>query len=130
MNLKILLPTEIFLDVKTRKINAEGLDGCFCLLPRHRDFVAALASGILAYEDEEGRESHVAVMEGTLVKKGGEVLVSTRKAVKDESLERLHETVEKDFKNLQEKETKMRSASARIEAGFIRRFLEFQDHGR
>jgi F-type H+-transporting ATPase subunit epsilon len=130
MNLKILLPTEIYLVAKIKKIKAEGLEGFFCLLPRHRDFVAALASGILTYMDENGRESHVAVMEGTLVKKGDEVLVSTRKAVKDENLELLHKTVKDDFARLQEKETKMRSASARIEAGFIRRFLEFQDHGR
>ncbi len=128
MILKILLPTEIFRETEVKKVKAEGLDGSFCLLPLHRDFVSALASGILTYAEESGGERHVAVMEGTLVKKDGEVLVSTRRAVGGESLETLHETVKNDFRKLAEKEKKMRRAAARIEAGFIRRFLEFREH--
>ncbi len=128
MKLKILLPTDIFLETNATKVKAEGLDGSFCLLPRHRDFVSALASGILAYAEETGDERHVAVMEGILAKKGDEVLVSTRRAVGGESLETLHATVQNDFRRFAEKEKKMRSAAARIEAGFIRRFLEFREH--
>ena len=128
MILKILLPTDIFLDTEVKKVKAESLDGFFCLLPRHRDFVSALTSGILTYTEKNGDERHVAVMEGTLVKKDDEVLVSTRRAVKGESLETLNETVKNDFRRLEDKEKKMRSAAAQIEAGFIRRFLEFQEH--
>ena len=91
-------------------------------------FVSALAPGILTYSKENGRERHVAVMEGTLAKIDDEVLVSTRRAVKGDSLETLNKTVKNDFRKLEEKEKKMRSAAARIEAGFIRRFLEFQEN--
>jgi F-type H+-transporting ATPase subunit epsilon len=130
VKLKILLPTHIFLETEARKVNAEGLDGFFCLLPRHRDFVTALATGILSYVEKNGEERHLAVMEGTLVKKDDEVLVATRRATGGENLETLHDTVENEFKKLEEKEKKMRTAAARIEAGFIRRFLEFQHYGR
>ncbi len=128
MKLKILLPTQIFLEARVQKINAEGRNGAFGLLPRHRDFLTTLTSGILNYRTKSGEEHHVAVMEGSLVKKGDEVFVSTRKAVEAPDLESLNEIVEKDFKEIQEKEKKMRSATAQIEAGFIRRFLEFQEN--
>lgn len=128
MTLKIMLPTHIFLETPAKKVNAEGRDGFFCLLPRHRDFVTALTSGVLSYEDENGKERHAAVMEGVLVKKGADVFVSTHRAVEGPKLEDLRRTVEEDFEKLREKEKKMRTAAARIETGFIRRFLDFQDH--
>ncbi|MFO7911669.1 MAG: F0F1 ATP synthase subunit epsilon [Desulfotignum sp.] len=129
MKLKVMLPTHIFLDTRVQKITGEGMDGFFGLLPRHVDFVTALASGILSFEDENGDEQHMAVMEGVLVKKGDTVFVSTRRAVKDADLASLKNTVETDFLKEKQKEKNMRTSASRIEAGFIRRFLEFQDHG-
>ena len=129
MKLKVRLPTHIFLDIQVKKIVAEGLNGSFGLLPRHVDFVTALTSGILIFEDENGQEQHMAVMEGVLVKKGDTVFVSTRRAVKDRDLASLRDTVENDFLEQRQKEKAMRNSSSRIEAGFIRRFMEFQDHG-
>ena len=129
MKLKVMLPTRIFLDTRVRKITGEGMDGFFGLLPRHVDFVTALVSGILSFEDENGDEQHMAVMEGVLVKKGDTVFVSTRRAVQDPDLASLKNTVETDFLKEEQKEKNMRTSASRIEAGFIRRFLEFQDHG-
>ncbi len=126
MNLKILLPAKIMTWKTVTKINAEALNGAFCLLPSHIDFVAFLSPGIFSYTDTEGREIFLAVDSGTLVKKGKEVLVSTRRAVEGPDLEKLHETVEKEFKVLDEREKMVRSAAAKIEANFVRRFLEIQ----
>ncbi|MEE4363099.1 MAG: F0F1 ATP synthase subunit epsilon [Desulfotignum sp.] len=128
MKLKVMLPTHVFLDIRVQKITAEGVNGSFGLFPRHVDFVTALASGILSFHDEDGKEQHVAVMEGVLVKKGDTVLISTRRAVKDTDLASLKDTVENDFLKQKQREKNMRTSSARIEAGFIRRFLEFQDN--
>lgn len=128
MKLKVMLPTHIFLDTRVQKITGEGMDGFFGLLPRHVDFVTALTSGILSFEDENGDEQHMAVMEGVLVKKGDTVFVSTRRAVQDADLASLKNTVETDFIKEKQKEKNMRTSASRIEAGFIRRFLEFQDH--
>lgn len=128
MKLKVMLPTHVFLDIRVQKITAEGVNGFFGLFPRHVDFVTALASGILSFHDEDGKELHMAVMEGVLVKKGDTVFISTRRAVKDKELASLKDTVENDFLKQKQREKNMRTSSARIEAGFIRRFLEFQDN--
>jgi F-type H+-transporting ATPase subunit epsilon len=129
MNLKILLPTEILLDEEVRKVTAEAQNGSFCLLPRHIDLVAALIPGLLSFENREGKETFVAVDEGVLVKYGQDVLVSTRSAVRGGELGELRQIVEERFMVLDEKEKTARTALARIEAGFVRRFLEVQKRG-
>jgi F-type H+-transporting ATPase subunit epsilon len=129
IHLKILLPDQILVDAQVSKVSAEAPNGAFTLLPRHIDFVSALSPGIFSYSDTgaDGEEEvYLAVDEGTLVKKGAEVLVSTRRAVKGPDLEELHETVDREFKVLDDREKRVRSAAARIEAGFVRRFLEIQ----
>jgi F-type H+-transporting ATPase subunit epsilon len=129
MKLKVMLPTHVFLDIRVQKITAEGMNGSFGLFPRHVDFVSALASGIVSFHDENGQEHHMAVMEGVLVKKGDTVFISTRRAVKEKDLASLKNTVEKEFLEQNQKEKNMRMSATRIEAGFIRRFLEFQENG-
>jgi len=126
MRLKIALPTEVFIDEETDKVVAEAHNGLFCLLPNHIDFVSALVPGILAYAAGSGKEIFLAVNGGVLVKCGEEVLVSTRQAVKGPDLGVLERTVDEEFKRLSDQEKTVRSAMARIEAGFVRRFLEIQ----
>jgi F-type H+-transporting ATPase subunit epsilon len=130
MNLKVLLPTKILIDEKVTKVIAEAQNGYFCLLPRHIDFVTGLLPGLFLYQTEEGEEIFLAVDEGVLVKCGQEVLVSTRNAMRSPDLNQLKQTVEKEFKSLDEHEKVARSAVVKIEANFIRRFLEIQEHGR
>lgn len=129
MNLKVLLPNEVFLNEEVLKLTAEAQNGHFCLLPRHIDFVAALVPGLLSYEDSEGKEHFLAVDEGTLVKCGPEVLVSTRTAARNGDLGQLRNVVEEQFQVLDERERMARSATARLEAGLVRRFMEFDKHG-
>jgi len=130
MQLKVLLPTEILLDEAVRKVTAEAANGSFCLLPKHIDFVAALVPGLLSFETEkEGREVFLAVAEGVLVKSGQEVLVSVRNAARGGDLGEMRQIVEEKFKILDDKEKTARTAMARIEAGFVRRFLEVQKRG-
>lgn len=129
MNLKILIPSQTMLDKEVSKVIAEAQNGQFCLLPRHIDFTAALVPGLLSFEDAGGEETFVAVDEGILVKCGSEVLVSTRKAVFGADLGMLAETVKKQFQSLDEMEKKSRSALAKIEVDFARRFLELGEYG-
>ena len=86
MNLKILLPTEIFLDQPVTKIIAEGENGSFCLLPKHVDFISALLPGILTFTDEEHCEYYLGVGGGILTKTGSEVRISTIYAVQGDDL--------------------------------------------
>jgi len=116
------------LDEETSKVTAEAENGSFTLLPRHIDSVAALVPGLLSYESA-GQEMFVAIDEGILVKRGDEVLVSVRGAVRGANLGQLRQTVEEQFKMLDERERKARSAVARIEAGVVRRFTELRRYG-
>ena len=124
MKLKVLLPTEVLIDETASKITAEAENGCFCLLPNHVDFVAGLVPGLLFFESNKGEEVFLAVDEGVLVKCGFEVLVSVRNAVRGTDLETLKNTVEQEFRILDEKEQMTRNALAKLEASFIRGFLE------
>lgn len=127
MNLKILLPAEILLHHEVTKINAEATNGYFCLLPHHVDFVATLVPGILSYVSQ-GQDHFLAVDGGTLVKRGPEVLVSIRNAIRGPELGKLKEVVEEQFEELDEKEKKARTAAAKLEVDLLRRFLELKEH--
>lgn len=129
MRLKVVLPTEILIEKEVTKVIAEAENGSFCLLPRHIDFVAALVPGLLSYETDGGKEEFLAVDEGTLVKCGSEVLVSTRNAVIGPDLGMLKQMVEEQFRVLDEQEKELQSALAKLEADFTRRFLELEKHG-
>jgi len=127
MMLKILLPAEVMMEVEVKKIVAEAENGSFCLMPNHIDFVATLAPGIFSYVPEEGGGQQLLAMDvGTLVKKGSDVLVSTRNAVKAPDLGKLKQVVVQQYEVLDEREKLVRSASAKLEASLIRRFMELK----
>jgi F-type H+-transporting ATPase subunit epsilon len=126
MLLKILLPAEILMEQEVKKIVAEAENGSFCLMPNHIDFVATLAPGIFAYELTSGGQELLAMDVGTLVKKGPNVLVSTRNAVRAPDLGKLKEVVVNQYEVLDEREKMVRSASAKLEASLIRRFVELK----
>lgn len=127
MNLKILLPFQIFAEKKgVLRIVADTRAGSFGLLPHRLDCVAALTPGILIFETDADGEVFVAVDEGVLVKAGPNVLVSVRRAVIGPDLEQLRNTVEQEFLHLDEHEQSVRSVMAKLETGFLRRFAHFQ----
>jgi len=129
MNLKVLLPFQIFVEkVGVARIVAETHQGSFGLLPHRLDCVAALAPGILIYETDAEGEVYVAVDEGVLVKTGPDVRVSVRRALGGTDLGQLRAAVEREFLTLDEHEQSVRSVMAKMESGFIRRLAEFQ-HG-
>ena len=126
MLLKILLPAEVLMTQEVKKIVAEAENGSFCLMPNHIDFVATLAPGIFTYMPAEGGQELMAMDVGTLVKKGSNVLVSTRNAVRASDLGKLKQVVVEQYDALDEREKMVRSASARLEASMIRRFVELK----
>ena len=126
MMLKILLPAEVMMEREVKKIVAEAENGSFCLMPNHIDFVATLAPGIFSYEPTEGGQELLAMDVGTLVKKGADVLVSTRNAVKAVELGKLKQVVVEQYDALDEREKLVRSAAAKLEASLIRRFVELK----
>lgn len=126
MRLKVLLPTEVLIDETVKKVIAEAGNGSFCLLPKHIDFVAALVPGLLSFVSDEDEEIFLAVDEGILVKCGPRVNVSTRNAVLGPDLGTLKQTIEEQFRALDDRERLARSAIVRLEADFVRRFIEME----
>ena len=126
MRLRVLLPANVLLYETVIKIVAEAIDGSFCLLPKHRDFVTSLVPGILSFLDESGAESFVAVSEGVLTKSGDEVLISTRRASRSELLDELQQVVQNLFQTLDDRERVAQAVMARLEADFMRRLLTLE----
>lgn len=128
MTLKVLLPFEIFAEERAvAQIVVETAQGSFGLLPQRLDCVAALVPGILSFETEDQGEVFLAVDEGVLVKTGADVTITVRRALRGKDLARLRDTVEQEFLTLDAQEEAMRSAMARLESGFLRRFATLKE---
>jgi len=128
MRLKVSLPTRVLVDQDVTKVIAEAENGSFCILPHHIDFVAALVPGILSFKSDR-EEEFLAVDEGIMVKRDNEVMVSTRKAVRGKNLGTLKQTVEEEFRTLDEQEKKTRSILTKLELDFARRIFQMREHG-
>jgi F-type H+-transporting ATPase subunit epsilon len=126
MRLKLLLPREVFIDEPVLQVNVEAGEGAVTLLPRHIDYVTALTPGLLSYLNMSGEEIFLGVDAGILVKCRDEVFVSTRNAIRGPDLGTLRETVRQEFQVVDERERMSRSALARLEADFVRRFMELE----
>ncbi len=127
MRLEVLLPTRVLLDLEVSRVVAEAEDGAFGMLERHIDRAAALVPGVLIYEPTGQPERYLGVDEGLLVKCGEEVLVATASAVEGNDLDDLRRAVQQRFVELDEHERQARLALARLEAGIVRRFVEFRE---
>ena len=126
MQLKVLLPSEVFVEKDdVERIIAETREGSFGILPHRLDCVAALAPGILTYQEKNGAAVYLAVDEGVLVKVGVKVLVSVRQALGGTDLGQLHDAVKRQFLTLNEQERKVREALAKMESSFAGRLAEF-----
>lgn len=125
IHLKILLPFQVFAEIsQVRRIIAETSEGSFGIFPRRLDCVTALEPGILTYETADSRtEIYIAVDEGILVKQKQNVMVSVRNAIGGADLGELHDKVRSQFLQLDEHERDMRSTLAKLESGFVRRFI-------
>ncbi len=128
MNLKVLLPFQVFADISgVSRIVVQTSEGSFGLWPHRLDCVAALVPGILIYENEANSEVCIAVDEGVIVKTGLDVLVSVRNAIGGTDLGQLHKAVQQQFLNQDEQEQTVHSVIAKMESDFIRRLAEL-DH--
>lgn len=127
MHLKVLLPSQTMVEKhKVLRIVAETTAGSLGLLPRRLDCAAALTPGILTYETQADGEVYLAVDEGVLVKTGHTVTVIVRRALQSHSLAELQRLVQQEFLTLDANEMAERSLKAKLESGFLRRFVSFQ----
>ena len=128
IDLKILLPDKTFLKREVKKVVAEAENGWFCLLPKHVDFTTSLTPGILMLTTPEGKDVFLAIDEGILVKYGEKVIISTRNAIEGEDLGELKDRVEEIFIRTDEREKDAQIALSKLEADFVRSFLNLEAH--
>lgn len=127
MKLRVLVPFQVFAEKSAvLRIVAETDAGSFGLLPHRLDCVAALSPGILIYETLADGEVCLAVDEGVLVKTGGDVLVSVRRAISGTDLGQLRAAVEEEFLTFDDQEQRVREVMAKLETGFLHRIAELQ----
>lgn len=127
MHLKLLLPSKIFVDrTDITEIILETSQGSYGLLPHRLDCVAVLVPGILTFATIADGEIFVAVDEGVLVKTGLDVLVSVRNAIVGSDLGKLREAVEHDFLATTEQAQQVRAVMAKLENGFLRKFVRLE----
>lgn len=124
MHLKVVLPTKILMELDVLKVNAEAENGMFCLLPRHLDFVATLVPSLLSLITSEDEEKFLAIDQGILVKQGDQVTVATHHAVQGVDLGMLNQTVEQQFRLIDEREKIARAVLAKLEVSTIRGFIK------
>ena len=125
LHLKIMMPEQIIEDRQVDKIIAEGLNGFFCLKPRHIDFTSALYAGILYYYADE-EEFLTAIDSGILVKCGSEVLVSALNAIAGKNLSELEKTVRQTFNKAEEAEQASVLALRNLEAELVQHFVDLE----
>lgn len=143
MRLLVTTPDETVVDRDVTKVVADAENGSFGLLPRHIDFVAALVPGLLSFLEpvgpvearsggsrvaDSGREVVLAVDAGILVKQGRLVRVAAHRAIVGDQLGDLNRRVARATLALEQDEQRARSSVARLEAGFVRRMMEVQEH--
>lgn len=119
MHLKTLMPTGVVVDEEVSRIRFEAKDGSRTFLPRHVDFVTAVAQGIVSYnpikDGEEQDEVFMACDEGILVKQSDMVYLSVRRAVMNKSLDVLVKAIGEEFKKAEEERKVSHAALARLE---------------
>jgi len=125
MRVRIVVPGKLLLDQEIDKITAPGAEGSFQILPRHIDVVSTLQSGILILTTDKN-ESYFAINQGVLVKEKDLVQISSYHVVESTSLEELQQTVEENFRNLDEQEKKLSRILDKLEADTLIRLAELE----
>lgn len=128
MQLSVHTPTGLVLERQIDKIDVEAIDGFYTLLPRHVDFVTALATGIASYT-ADGKKAYIAVNGGILVKQGSAVRLATRQAVSGDDLSALKNLIETDFKHMQQQRKESAAALARLEIGLTKGLMRLSAAG-
>lgn len=122
MQVTLRLPTRTLFEGAATRLFAVAADGAFGLLPNHVDFVTALVPSVMILTTANEAEQFFGIDEGILLKKGHEIEIAVRRAVKGQNLDDLHDLVQTTFVQMDEKERVARSALSRLEAGIVRRF--------
>lgn len=127
MHLKLLLPYQVLIDDNSvASVVIESSAGAYGLLPQRLDCIASLVPSVLSFITKKEEEIFVAIDEGVLVKTGPQVLISVRNATIGKDLDELYSLVQNQFLAVDEQSKQVREVMAKLESGFIDRFMQYQ----
>ena len=127
MDLTILLPYKVFMNITdVIRVVVDTNAGSYGFLPQRLDCVAVLVPGILTYETLTSGVHYLAIDEGVLIKTENKIQVSVRNAIGGANLGKLQETIEKEFKTINESERVARTAMTKLESEFIQGIKELK----
>ncbi|MBF0543739.1 MAG: F0F1 ATP synthase subunit epsilon [Candidatus Riflebacteria bacterium] len=130
MHLKILLPSRVFLETdNVLMVKIETSEGSVGMFPNRRDCAISLVPGLLTYETKDQGRINIAIDEGILVKAGPEVLISVRHAMEEKIAGGLRESLEREFKEIRDRDHDVKTALAKLESGFVRRLMDVLQRG-
>jgi F-type H+-transporting ATPase subunit epsilon len=129
MRVTLRLPTRTLFEGRASRLSAVAPNGGFGILPNHVDYVTEIVPSVLVLELVDGTEEIFGLDEGLLVKRGHQVDVVVVRGVHGDDLDRLKETVETSFVQMDEEERQARSELSRLEADLVRRFAELKRPG-
>ena len=119
MNLKVMTPYSVALNMPVSQVTVDAVDGFFTLKPKHMDFINVLKPGIVTYK-KDNKEFFIACNRGVVVKRGDEVSISTPLAILGENLNELKKKIAIDFQAMEEERKEVRVSMARLEVGLTK----------
>ena len=127
MKLTVVTPLAIVVETDdVAHLRAEDDTGAFGILPRHADFLTALAVAVAIWRDGEGREHYIAVRGGMLEVRGGaQITIATPEAVPGDDLHRLETDVLSAFHRQIAEEKAARIDAERLYLAAIRQIYRF-----
>ena len=126
INLKITTPSSEVVNTKVKSVTAKGLEGYFGVKPRHIDYIAAIIPSVFTYTDEEDKKHYLAVNEGTFVKTGFNITLSTMGATKGDSIEELQVAVTEAYKEFEDDDRDARVAITKLEYFVFNQLMNFK----
>ena len=109
IRLTIYDPSGVVVETECESVTAEDATGRFGIRPNTLPTVAALVAGVLVARRHRADELVVAVAEGVLHSRPGQVEVAVRQAVVCESLQRVAQTVDEVSRRTASGEAVMRA---------------------
>lgn len=127
MRLTVVTPLAVVVETEhVAHLRAEDDTGAFGILPRHADFLTALAVSVATWRDEQGGEHHIVVRGGMLEVRGGEAItIATPEAVAGDDLHRLEHDVLAVFRRQVAEEQAARTDAERLYLAAIRQIYRF-----
>ena len=123
MRLRVLTPSALLCETEATKVHVQTVSGWWTFLPAHRDMVTLVVPGILTCTGPAEAVLLIAMSEGLLAKRKGDVTLSVRHAVSGGTAEELLRIVKEQYTGEDDAEAGMARIIARLESDFVRCFV-------